>query len=141
MRAVVVLALMLALTPSAIAADEGSNERVLVDLTVQAVPGASVGHCALIEPGTLVATVKIADPERGVLPVRFGMGRASNADDDPRINTMVATESVTYSIPLAGGRYCYSLYNEAAMPAQTSVASLAAREQFVSLRLVLATPR
>jgi hypothetical protein len=98
-----------------------ATERVLADLTVEAPAGEVEGHCLIVAPGALTATVQLVDTTQAQ-PVKFGLGPGWNSDE-PRVDTMVATAPVTYSIPVGGteaaimgGRYCYTLQNMNPVP-------------------------
>ena len=109
------------------------GERVLVDMEVETLPEREVGHCVRLHPGSLTATVQLVGS--GATAVRFGMGIARNVDAE-RVNTMVATAPVTYTIPVEEGLYCYSLHNEGYRPpGNMALGELRRFAQFVAIKI------
>ena len=113
---------------------QAQTERVLLDMEVEALPDRWECHCTKLQPGTLTATVQLVGS--GATAVRFGMGIARNMDAE-RVNTLVATAPVTYSIPVEAGLYCYSLHHEGYRPAgNMTLGELRQYAQFVALKIV-----
>lgn len=118
------------------------DEQVLMDMTVRVLRAREYGICMQVKPGTVTSTVQAVGP--GIVPVRFGFGPYGNVEAEGQVNTMVASEPVTYvthisdQVPGYSGFACYSLHNEAPLPADGRVYAneVLILSQLVSIKLV-----
>ena len=130
------------------ASGQEAGNHVLMDMTVSIPPGDTVGHCVLLDAGTLDVTVQSVDDRAGgpVTQPVFSMGpyRTSppGPGSPPEIDGVTVTVArTTTTLPVQGRLYCYNLRTEA----NQEIALLPSRERlayfrFVSVKMVL-TPQ
>ena len=111
------------------------REQVLVDMNVRVWPARESDYqCFVLEPGTLRASLRSvpSDPPTAAFPVRFRLikYRAAVLMESLVLN---ATSELAQSID--GGEYCFSLTNEAPVPAGAGDAVLSNLTQTVYLRI------
>ncbi len=123
------LAVVLLTTPA-----HAQTGRVLLDMTIQAVPGSPSGHCLYVDAGRFVVEGHLVGNNHS--PARFTLGPAMNvpANLDLRITTATTASS---SVQVEAGVYCYVLANEAPEPAGDNVTDQTSPlEQLVAVRLI-----
>jgi hypothetical protein len=123
-RKTIVALLVLALVATPTHAQTG---KVLLDMTIQTLPGIPSGHCLYVDTGRFLVEGRLLGDNRW--PVRFFFGPALNvpANLDLRFTT---PDRFSDSASIEGGVYCYALVNEAA-PNQAPPL-----EQPIALRLI-----
>jgi hypothetical protein len=123
------LLLVLAVTPA-----RAQTGKVLLDMTIQTLPGIPSGHCLHVDAGRFLVEGRLLGDNRG--PVRFFLGPALNvpANLDLQFSTSDPSSSST---DVEGGVYCYALVNVAVVPGDQSGPDQAPRwEQPIALRLI-----
>jgi hypothetical protein len=123
------LVLVLAVTPA-----RAQTGKVLLDMTIQTLPGIPSGHCLYVDDGRFLVEGRLLGDNRG--PVRFFLGPALNvpANLDLQFSTSDPSSSST---DVEGGVYCYALVNVAVVPGDQSRPDQAPRwEQPIALRLI-----
>ncbi len=147
LAAALVAGLALALLASVTTAQHTSGH-VLMDMTVRVAPGATEGHCLLLDAGTLEVSLRsvddLADGPSG--PPVFALGpyrtRPAQAGSPPEIEGIrVTRDRITTTLPVVEGLYCYSF----AAGSTPEIDALPSREQatqfrFVTIRMTL-TPQ
>jgi hypothetical protein len=126
---VALLALALAVTPA-----HAQTGKVLLDMTVQTLPGIPSGHCLYVDTGRFLVEARLLGDSSW--PVRFFFGPALNvpAHLDLRFST---PDPSSGSANIEGGVYCYAIINEATAPGDQGAPDQATRrEQPVALRLI-----
>lgn len=86
------------------------NARVIADATVWVTPPQSGATCVVLAPGALTALVHLARQGPEAL-VTFSFAGDEPADPAASIRIDVAVDPRGWTVPLAGGRYCYRLNN------------------------------
>src|SRR6266540_2494204 len=113
----VVLFLALALVSGAYPLKVGAQEATVLDVVAWAYPtgervGAGSGNCIEIGAGTLNVFVGLAGGS-DVGPIEFHFAGFSGRDPGSKVDDIVNRDGRTYSFNLAGGIYCYSIFNRA----------------------------
>src|SRR5689334_8926766 len=99
------LALTLAMTPA-----YAQTGRVLLDMTIQALPGAPSGHCLYVDAGRFVVEGHLVGNNHA--PARFTLGPDLDVPSSLSLKiTSATTTSATTQVE--AGVYCYTLTNEA----------------------------
>jgi len=119
------------------AAQEGN----VLDLVVWTFPfgeriGAGSGNCIEIGGGTLDLSVRVIGPGTAG-PVEFFFHPFGGSDAGARVETVVGQDEMRYSLPLSGGRYCYSVANRAFVDPNSPPQLLTDLGQAVALRMTL----
>jgi hypothetical protein len=123
------LMLVLAVTPA-----RAQTGKVLLDMTIQTLPGIPSGHCLHVDDGRFLVEGRLLGDNPW--PVRFFLGPALNvpANLELRFSTPDRSSSSTN---IEGGVYCYALVNEAVVPGDQSGSDQAPHwEQPIALRLI-----
>jgi len=134
-RRTLVALLTLVLTAAPAHAQTG---QVLLDMTIQTLPGIPSGHCLYIEAGRFLVDARLTGDTQQ--PVRFSLGPAANvpASLDLRITTPSPTNAIA---PVEAGIYCYMLTSDALVPENENVSdSETQRAQLVAVRLIWLPP-
>jgi hypothetical protein len=118
-----------------------ASARVVMDTVFWAVPGDSDEACLQLPPSQIAITVSLEDvgaPQ----PVRYRFAPYwyRSSDSPSEIDTNVTREPTTFDATLAGGRYCYTIVNEAGPPPDADVTGSTGLAQLVAVRMTL-TPR
>ena len=115
-----------------------TGERVVMDAVFWAVPGDEAQACLQLPPSHVAITLRLGDvgiPQ----PVRYRFApywyRA--ADSPPEIDAAVTRESRTFDATLAGGRYCYTIANEAGPAPDAEVTGSTGQAQLVAVKMTL----
>ena len=115
--------------------------RIIMDAVFWALPGDRDETCMQLPPSEIAITLRLEDAE-SPHPVRYRFApywyRA--ADSPSEIDARVTREPRTFDARLAGGRYCYTIVNEAESPPDTDVTGSTGQAQLVAVRMAL-TPR
>src|SRR2546423_7781610 len=114
-RWVLVTLFALALVVTPVHAQTG---RVLLDMTIQTLPGGESGHCLSVDTGRFVVEARLTGDNRW--PVHFSLGPALNVPASLNLRIMSAT-TTSSSAQIEAGVYCYTLTNEASEPAGDNV--------------------
>jgi len=123
------LAVVLLTTPT-----HAQNGRILLDMTIQALPGSPSGHCLSVDAGHFVIEGHLVG--NTLSPARFTLAPAMNVPSnlDLRITTASIARS---SIQVAAGVYCYTLSMEAPESAGDNVTDQTPQaDQLVAVRLI-----
>jgi hypothetical protein len=126
---VVLLTLVLVVTPV-----NAQTGRILLDMTIQTLPGVESGHCLYVDAGRFVMEGRLVGENRQ--PVRFNLGPAVNvpANLDLRITTPSPTNATAQ---VEAGVYCYTLTSQATGDAASNTASQASQlGQLTAVRLI-----
>ncbi len=125
---VALLTLLLVATPA-----HAQPGKVLLDMTIQAVPGIPTGHCLATSAGRLLVEAHLTD--EASTPVRFSLGPAENVPAilDLQVRDL---EPVNGTAPVQAGVYCYMLINEAATAAGDAPEQVSAPGQLIVVRLI-----
>jgi hypothetical protein len=108
--------------------------RVLLDMTIQALPGSPSGHCLYVDAGRFVVEGHLVGDNHS--PARFTLGPDLNVPASLNLRITSATTAST-STQVEAGVYCYTLTNEAPEPAGDNVTDQASPlEQLVAVRLL-----
>jgi hypothetical protein len=128
-------------TQPADAPANGSGTWVIMDLVLWTVPGPVDETCIQLPPGRLAITARLEDVGQPQ-PVRYQFSpywyRA--ADSPSAINAQVTPDPRTFEAMLAGGRYCYAIVNEGAMPSDSENGESTGQAQLVAVKMTL-TPQ
>ena len=130
---VALLALLLAVTPA-----HAQTGKVLLDMTIQTLPGIPSGHCLYVDAGRFWVEAHLLGEHRW--PVRFFLSPALNvpASLDLRVST---PDLASASAAVEGGVYCYALVNEAVVPDDRVGPDRAPEwEQPIAIRLIWLPP-
>jgi hypothetical protein len=130
---VALLAVVLLTTPA-----HAQTGRVLLDMTIQALPGSPSGHCLYVDAGRFVVEGHLAGSNHS--PARFTLGPDLNTPASLNLNITSAT-TTNSSAQVEAGVYCYTLTNEAPEPAGDNVTDqMPQSEQLVAVRLIWLPP-
>jgi hypothetical protein len=124
---IVLLALMLIVTPT-----HAQAETVLLDMTIQTLPGVPSGHCLYLDAGSLAIEARLTGDNRW--PVRVILTRPP--DTVPSLDLQVRTpEPMSRTIEVQTGLYCYAVINGAIAEAQGVPDQSPQWEQPIAVRL------
>jgi hypothetical protein len=125
------LALALIVTPAH--AQTGQPGRVLLDMTIQALPGIPSGHCLYVDAGRFLVEARLIG--ENPWPVRFILGPA--LDVPPSLELQAKTpELTTGTVQVEAGVYCYTLVNDASAEAPPLPDQASKWEQLIAVRLI-----
>ena len=138
------IALMLTLVFLASSGSEArgaAQEATVADLVIWAFPvpasvGAGSGNCIEIGAGTLNVSVSLGAGS-GVGPIEFHFYGYDGRDPGSRIDTIVGRNESSYSLPLSGGIYCYSVLNGVSIDALAPPPLISSYGQSIHLRMTL----
>ena len=115
--------------------------RVIMDAVFWTVPGDSDEACMQLPPSQLAITVRVENVgEPQPVRYRFAPYWYRAADSPSEIDASVTREPTTFDATLAGGRYCYTIVNEAGAEHDADVSGSPGLAQLVAVRMTL-TPR
>ena len=143
----VVLALVLALalllgapTGHRAAAQDAPPQRVIADMVIRTLPLEGEGHCIVLEAGHLTVTLQLVGdtPSR---PVSFAFVGYRGSDPAATIGARPSLSTATFTAPLSGGLYCYTLQNETPVPPDAGLALITNLDQQVAMWMGLAPSR
>jgi hypothetical protein len=107
---VALLALALIVTPT-----HAQTETVLLDMTIQTLPGVPSGHCLYVDAGSLIVEAHLTGEHHW--PVRFILTRPP--DTVPSLDLQVRTpEPINRTLEIPTGVYCYAVINGVIAEAQ-----------------------
>ena len=125
---VALLALVLIVTPT-----HAQAGKVLLDMTIQTLPGVPSGHCLYVDAGSLVVEAHLTGENRW--PVRFILTRPP--DTLPGLDLQVrAPEPVSRAVEIQAGVYCYAVINGVIAEAQGVPDQSPQWEQPIAVRLI-----
>ena len=126
---VALLTLVLAVTPA-----HAQTGKVLLDMTIQALPGIPSGHCLYVDTGRFLVEGRLLGENRW--PVSFFLGPALNVPASLDLQFSTPTQSSGWA-NIEGGIYCYTLINEAVVPEGQSAPDQASQaDQLIAVRLI-----
>jgi hypothetical protein len=86
------------------------NARIIADAIVWVTPAQPGATCLVLAPGGLTAIVHLAGHDPEAL-VTFSFAGEDAADPAASLRMDVGADPQGWTVPLQGGRYCYSLNN------------------------------
>ena len=108
--------------------------RVLLDMTIQALPGSPSGHCLYVDAGRFVVEGHLVGNNHP--PARFTLSPDLSVPANLDLRITTAT-TATSSVQVEAGIYCYMLANEAPETAGDNEADQTSPlDQLVALRLI-----
>jgi hypothetical protein len=127
---VALLTLVLIVTPA-----HAQSGKVLLDMTIQTLPGVPSGHCLYVDGGRILVEARLAGENRW--PVRFILGPPT--DTAPSLDLQIRTaEQVNGTAAVQAGVACYTIVNGAIAEAQGVPDP--AWEQAIAVRLIWLPP-
>lgn len=137
-RSVLAAVLVLTLLIWPVQAQTTPNERIVVDATIMALPGASDGLCMRLAAGQL--TIRAALVNDGDLhPTSLWLTGYRGADPGAHVELPIGRQESSVTVPLAGATlYCWSVDVTAPVSPTAGLAELTNYAQLVSLTITLA---
>ena len=137
----VVLLLLAFLASSAYPLKVAAQDATVLDVVVWAYPtgervGAGSGNCIEIGAGTLNVSVGLAGGS-DVGPIEFHFAGYGGRDPGSKVDDIVNRDGRAYSFNLAGGIYCYSIFNRAFIDLNAPPQLITDLGQAVNLRMTL----
>ena len=137
----VVLFLLLALALGAHPLKVGAQESTVLDVVAWAYPtgervGAGSGNCIEIGAGTLNISVGLGAGS-DVGPIEFLFSGFGARDPGSKVQTVLNRNGGSYSFNLAGGIYCYSIFNRAYIDLNAPPQLITDLGQSVTIRMTL----
>ncbi len=118
----------------AVAPAHAQTGKVLLDMTIAALPGVPSGHCLYADAGRFLVEARLLG--ENPWPVRFFLGPALNvpANLDLRFSTTDPSSGVA---SIESGVYCYALLSEATAEADQGAPEQASHaQQPIAVRLI-----
>ena len=128
------LMLLLAVAPA-----HAQTGKVLLDMTIDVLPGVPSGHCLYADAGRFLVEARLLGDNRR--PIRFSLGPVNAPSNLDAVFSTPDPSSAWAAVE--GGVYCYALVNEAAVPDDRGGPDRAPEwEQPIAIRLIwLPVPR
>jgi hypothetical protein len=114
------------------------NDRVVLDATVMATPGADVVFPFQLGSGRLTVTARLADDAVKAVTM-FMLRAAKNADPAASLEMRISSTEAMATVDLEGGVYACNLHVNPPTPEHDTLADVAHAAQFVALTITHTT--